>query len=348
MNRLWSTGIALALFFCGGQASAVNNCQPFTTVTITPADNSISLVCPQTQGGTGWAVELTNASTDARKCNYTNNGQTPAIKIEAGNISKITANCLVSSVQSDPVFTISAAPITAIVGTPFDLKVKRTQGKYAFVLDELTVSNNSATAIAQFNPSTVSFAANELSGTERTFKVVFTQKGDGKGKLLVNSSPSGTSLSQDITVSSNTGGGTCANPVPPYAIDAGTATAGNAMGATHKLIAAAATERASGAIRFKVSATTVPLTFKLYSSSAGTEPATVPVDLAVSSCPGDFAGDFAPGNNRSKCKVSGTTQNGVTIGDAGCPVKADSSYYLNVRAITPGRDVTFKLTTQAP
>jgi hypothetical protein len=335
MNRLWSTGIALALFCCGGQAFATTwPCKITQPITI-KSDGTILLATTEPCNGSGLSVTFKNTSenTCSYKAAVLPTPSTPAITITS---SSVTAYCLASS---DAKFEISPpAPTTAIVGTPFDLEVMRTTG-VNLVADTLTVQKSSGTAIAQFNPGTVSFAANEPSGTKRTFKVIFTQKGDGIGNLQVNL-PSGTPLSQDIAVSSNTG--TCANPVPPYAIDA--VTAGDKMG-THRLIAAAATERASGAIRFKVSAT--PLTFKLYSPNSTTDPATVPVDLAVSSCPGDFAGDFAPGDNRSKCKVSGTTQNGVTIGGTnGCPVKPDSSYYLNVRAITPGRDAVFDLKAQ--
>lgn len=128
-------------------------------------------------------------------------------------------------------------------------------------------------------------------------------------------------------------------PVPPYAIDAGTASANTK---THSLIAAAASERASGAIRFTVPTPFTPLTFKIYKPGT-TEPASVSVDMAIStdspSCPGDF---LLPS---SKCKVPATNQNGVKISSdaTACQVTAGGTYYLNIRAVTPGRDAVFDL-----
>lgn len=134
---------------------------------------------------------------------------------------------------------------------------------------------------------------------------------------------------------------TCSGiPVPPYAIDAGTSNAN--MIKTHSLIAAAASERASGAIRFTVPTPFTPLTFKIYKPGT-TEPASVSVDMAIStdspSCPGDF---LLPS---SKCKVPATNQNGVKISSdaTACQVTAGGTYYLNIRAVTPGRDAVFDL-----
>lgn len=128
-------------------------------------------------------------------------------------------------------------------------------------------------------------------------------------------------------------------PVPPYAIDAGAADSD--MG-DHRLIAASASERAAGTIRF-----TAPdsgsRTFNVVSSGAA-YPGLSSIDMTVSACPGDFS------PSRSACKVPGTNSKGVTItvGTADCALQANKIYYVNVRSVTPGRDVGLHLGVSNP
>ena len=212
-----------------------------------------------------------------------------------------------------------------------------------------------------FADSTCSFSAVTISSAG-TINV--TCGGSGLSVTLKNAAATATNCSyKDATplsgipaISINSSGVTAYCPgasvvsdtcsgiaVPPYAIDAGTASAN--MIKTHSLIAAAASERASGAIRFTVpTPLTTPLTFKIYKPGTTIgEPALVSVDMAIStdspSCPGDF---LLPS---SKCKVPATNQTGVKISsdDTACKVTAGGIYYLNIRAVTPGRDVVFDL-----
>ena len=199
---------------------------------------------------------------------------------------------------------------------------------------EISVTGCTATP----NPTTGFFVTLKNAATAATTKCFYKDATPPSGTPAISINSSGvTAYCPGASVVSDSCSGI---PVPPYAIDAGTASAN--MMKTHSLIAAAASERASGAIRFTVPTPFTPLTFKIYKPGTS-EPALVSVDMAIStavpSCPGDF---LLPSSN---CKVPATNQNGIKISSdtTACQVTAGGTYYLNIRAVTPGRDAVFDL-----
>ncbi len=334
-TRLWPAGMVLALLLCAGQAYADKTCQ-FSNITIN-STGTISITC----GGSGLSVTLKNAAADATGCSYkdaTPPAGTSAIKIDS---SGVTAYCPGSSTSSGASFTLSAAN-SATVGNPLTFTVTRTKGTGSLGDDTLTLALASdSTTAPSFNPVSLSFGANEPDGTNRTPRVVFTKT--GTATLTVTGTNNSVTPSGPITVSGvSAGAGTCAGiPVPPYASSVDTALFANSSLGTHRLIAASASERAAGAIRFTAPASG-SLTFKLNAPGAG-YPELSSLDMTVSACPGDF---LPTGN---ACKVPGTNSSGVKISvgtTADCPVQANQPYYVNVRSVTPGRDVGLALSVQ--
>jgi hypothetical protein len=352
MTRLWPASLALALIFGAGQAFADHTCQPFTTVTIDPGTGIISVTGCQskTTSSTGFFVNLINAASTDIQCDYKNGtGGTSAIKIDS---TGVTAYCLASThpPSDSAVFTTNpalGATAAAIVGVPLVLTVTRTKGTVSSAtlgLDSLSVAETT-TVGAQINPSTFSFNDNEPSPATRTSNIVFTKAGDAS--LQVNLPPGYTVPAPiKVIVSGSTASSCDGIPVPPYAVDAprnDDATTNFTNMGDHRLIAASASERAAGAIRFTAPATGSP-TFYMTT----TDPGLSSLDMTVSVCPGDFS------KVSSACKVPGTISKGVkiTVGTSvsttDCIVKAGSPYYVNVRSVTPGRDVGLHLSTTSP
>lgn len=320
MTRLWPAGFSLALLLCAGQAFAQSTPCTYSGVTFSSSGN-ITVTC----GSGSYTATLSNNQTSCTYSAITINGSTGAVN----------ATCTGSSPSSGVTFSIAAAG-TASVGTPLQFTVTRNKGSGTLGEDTLTLAAVAGnTADTSFNPVSVSFGASEADGASRTPRVIFTKA--GQAALTATSSGNTVTPSGTITVS-GTSAGTCAGiPVPPYAADGGPADSD--MG-KHRLIAASASERATGAIRFTAPASG-SLTFNVGAPGAG-YPALSALDMTVSACPGDFA----PAS--SACKVPGTNGKGVkiTAGAADCGVQAGGTYYVNVRSATPGRDVGLSLSAQ--
>jgi hypothetical protein len=311
--------MALALILGAGQAWATTCASSSVTIS---SSGTISANC----SGSGLSVTLNNTS--ANNCVYTGSSHTPAISIN-GSTGAIEAWCAGAAASSGVSFAISAAN-SATVGTPLSFTVTRTKGNGTLGADTLALSSSLADSF--FNPASVSFGSDEPSGASRTSRVVFTRS--GQGTLSAASSGNSITPSGLITVS-QAEAGTCSGiPVPPYAADAGAADSD--MG-DHRLIAASASERAAGTVRFTAPASG-SLTFTVSAPATG-YPALSSLDMTVSACPGDFS------PSSSACKVPGTHSKGVkiTVGAADCAVQARQAYYLNVRSVTPGRDVGLHL-----
>jgi hypothetical protein len=198
-----------------------------------------------------------------------------------------------------------------------------------------------STADANFNPTSVSFGASEGDGASRTARAIFTKAGLATLTATSSGNTNTVNSSGQITVSPADTGASCAGiPVPPYTADGGVARA--SMG-DHRLIAASASVRASGAIRFTAPASG-SLTFSVGAPAPNAVgyPPLSSLDMTVSICPGHFL----PTNNA--CKIPGTHGKGVkiTVGTTDCVVQPSETYYLNVRSVTPGRDVGFSLSAQ--
>ena len=315
--------MALALFLGAGQAWATTCASSSVTIS---SSGTISANC----SGSGLSVILNNTS--ANNCIYAGSSHTPAISIN-GSTGAIEAWCAGAAASSGVSFAISAAN-SATVGTPLSFTVTRTKGSGTLGADTLALSSSVADSF--FNPASVSFGSDEPSGASRTSRVVFTRS--GLGTLDATSSGNNVTPSGTITVSKADAGICSGIPVPPYAADAGAASA--SMSSDHRLIAASASERAAGTVRFTAPASG-SLTFKVSEPATG-YPALSSLDMTVSACPGDFS------PSSSACKVPGTNSKGVkiTVGAADCAVQASQTYYLNVRSVTPGRDVGLHLGVQ--
>jgi len=355
MTRLWPASLALALIFGAGQALAADTCRPFGTVTITPAPTSLGKISVTnctvvnslpTPSADNFYVQLTNASvtTTTSECEYEDKVETTKTAIIIDSKGSITANCKVTThpPSDSAVFTTNpalGATAAAIVGVPLVLTVTRTKGTVSSAtlgLDSLSVAETT-TVGAQINPSTFSFNDNEPSLATRTSNIVFTKAGDAVLEVKVNSVALSTKISVKVSGSSCDG-----IPVPPYAVDGDATTA-------HSLIAASASERASGAIRFAAPANgSRTLTLRTPPVRTPPYPVLSSLDIAISTCPGDF---LLPA---STCKVPGAND-GKTIKIAfgsgaasDCVVPLSTPYYVNVRSVTPGRDVGLHLSTTSP
>lgn len=325
MTRLWPASMVLALLLGAGQALADNTPCKYSNVTFDSSAKTITVTCAAASGTP--SATLSNKQTS---CTYS------AISI-TGSTGAVDATCVGAGPSSGASFTISSAANSVTVGTPLSLIVTRSKGAGALGADTLTLNssatNSSATDSSFFNPSaTVSFGLDEQSGATRTPRVVFTKTGLVS---LSGTSTGGTANLLPITVVKV---GTCSGiPVPPYAADAGAADSD--MG-DHRLIAASASERAAGTVRFTAPASG-SLTFTVSAPATG-YPALSSLDMTVSACPGDFS------PSSSACKVPGSNSKGVkiTVGAADCAVQASQPYYLNLRSVTPGRDVGLHLGAQ--
>ena len=345
MTRLWPASLALAIFLCAGQALATDNSCKYSGVTISSV-GTISVTCDSTKSYTALLHGTSSAS-----CTYLGSNNTPAISIN-GSSGAIEAWCAGASTSTGASFTVSAAN-SATVGTPLSFTVIRTASNGTPVDDTLTLAAVSgSTATAFFNPTSVSFGASEPASASRTPRVIFTSVGTATLTLTPRSSGDTITSSALITVLPTSASvDTCSDiPVPPYATDGGSATASTSTSlGIHRLIAASASERAAGAIRF-TAPSSGSLTFNVDAQGlvdAG-YPGLSSLDMTVSACPGDFS------KVSSACKVPGTISKGVkiTVGTSvsttDCFVKAGSPYYVNVRSVTPGRDVGLHLSTTSP
>jgi len=344
MTRLWPASLALALIFGAGQALATDNSCKYSGVTISSV-GIISVTCDSTKSYTALLHGASSAS-----CTYLGSSNTPAISIN-GSSGAIEAWCAGASTSTGASFTVSAAN-SATVGTPLSFSVIRTASNGTPVDDTLRLAaiqgDTAPVATASFYPTSVSFGASEPASASRTSRVIFTSAGTAKLTLTPRSSGDIITASASITVLPTSASvDACSDiPVPPYATDAphnNDATTNFTNMGDHRLIAASASERAAGAIRFTAPATGSP-TFYMTT----TDPGLSSLDMTVSACPGDFS------KVSSACKVPGTISKGVkiTVGTSvsttDCIVKAGSPYYVNVRSVTPGRDVGLNLSTTSP
>ena len=345
MTRLWPASLALALIFGAGQAFAqtATPCQ-YSKVVFDSSTKNITVTCSAANGSP--TATLSNKQTS---CTYS------SITI-TGSSGAIDATCTGASTSTGASFTVSAANLATTVGTPLLFSVIRTASNGTPVDDTLTLAaiqgDTAPVATASFYPTSVSFGASEPASASRTSRVIFTSAGTAKLTLTPRSSGDTITSSALITVSgASTSVDTCSDiPVPPYATEGGSATASTSTSlGIHRLIAASASERAAGAIRF-TAPSSGSLTFNVDAQglAAAGYPGLSSLDMTVSACPGDFS------KVSSACKVPGTISKGakITVGTSvsttDCIVKAGSPYYVNVRSVTPGRDVGLHLSTTSP
>lgn len=315
---VFALGAALAVPAHAAQRTCLSS-----SVTLS-SNGSIEANC----SGSGVSVVLNGTS--GNRCTYAGSAHSPAVRIDGAGV--IEAWCTGSSGVT---FTITAAG-SATVGTPLPFTIRRSQGSGSPGNDTLTLATGAGSSSeAAFSPATVSFGSNEPDNSTRTPQVIFLRA--GQATLTASGSDNPVIPSASIAVGSSGLPACVSFTAPVYTVDAGTVQAD--MG-KHRLTAASGTDPASGAIRFVAPASgakTLTLT------TAGTGyPELVPLEMAVSACPGDFT------TVAGACKRFGAIGQSlrIAVGGADCPVQANGVYYLNLRAITPGRNTGFALGAQ--